>query len=59
MSFGKIVYRQPDWKFGSDDTCCEQCGEWIDDGDECFYHGDGIYTCCKECAEKFEKGEVK
>ena len=57
MSFGKITYRQPDWKFGSDDTCCEQCGEWIDDGDECFYHGDGLYTCSRECAEKFEKGE--
>jgi hypothetical protein len=33
---------------------CDICGQEISDGDECYYHGEGVYTCSKECAEKFE-----
>ncbi|MCL4417497.1 MAG: hypothetical protein M1365_12535 [Actinobacteria bacterium] len=51
----KIIYRTPEWKFASDDTCCEVCGEWIDDGDEAYWHGNGTYTCSYKCAKKLEE----
>ena len=38
---------------------CDECGNQIEDGDECFYHWQGFYICSKECADKFEKGDGK
>lgn len=44
-----IYYENPDM------VMCESCEEWIENGFEAFWHGEGKYTCSKECANKFEK----
>jgi len=33
---------------------CVECGNNIEDGDECYYHGEGVYTCSIECADEYE-----
>ena len=48
----KIIYNEPPWL--DIPPLCEICGEEIEQGDECYYHGPGIYTCSEECANEFD-----
>lgn len=48
----KITYSEPPWQ--NLPQLCEICGGEIQSGDECYAHGQDVYTCSKECAEKFE-----
>ncbi len=48
----KIIYSEPPWQ--DLPQLCEMCDQEISNGDECYYHENGIYTCSKKCAEKFE-----
>lgn len=50
----KIIYSEPPYQHLP--MLCEICGNEINDGDECYYHGDGVYTCSKECANEYEHG---
>jgi len=50
---GIITYSKPDWKDEMD--MCEVCGEWIDDGDEVWYHGDGVFTCSEDCRDQYDE----
>jgi hypothetical protein len=38
----KITYNNP---YSSMPAICEVCGRDIEDGDECWYVGDGTYIC--------------
>ena len=49
----KIIFNEPPYQ--NLPQLCEICGEEINDGDNCYYHGQQIYTCSKDCADKFEK----
>ena len=48
----KITYCEPPYQ--SLPQMCDNCGNNIEDGDECWYHGEGTYTCSKKCANEFE-----
>jgi len=50
----KITFELPPWKTFSD-TYCNECGEFIDEGDEVYWCGPGVYCCNKECADKYEE----
>lgn len=52
MNYKKITYSMPPWT--SFPHMCDNCGNNIDDNDECYYHGDGVYTCSIECAKEWE-----
>ena len=47
----KKTYHAPDSAF------CLICGMDLEDGEEYYYHGNGIFTCCEECAETYEDDE--
>ncbi|MFA6000482.1 MAG: hypothetical protein WC783_05960 [Candidatus Paceibacterota bacterium] len=50
---GLITYEKFPHKEESD--LCEVCGAWIDDGDEVWYHGDGVFTCSEDCRDEYDK----
>ncbi len=33
---------------------CIECDKELEDEEDYYYHGQGMFTCCEECAEKFE-----
>lgn len=33
---------------------CGNCGANIEDGDDCYYHGEGVFTCSLECAKNYD-----
>jgi len=37
-----------------EETYCEICNNSIEFGDECYSHGQGVYTCSEDCAKEFE-----
>lgn len=47
----KIIYTEPPWSHLP--QLCECCDNEIDNGDECYYAGDGVYLCSLECVNKW------
>jgi len=39
----KIVYQEPPWNHFP--PLCEECGCEINEGDECYYEGEGAFLC--------------
>lgn len=48
----KITYNNP---YSAMPTICDICGDNIEDGDDCWYVGDGTYICDNdECIKEWE-----
>jgi len=47
-----MIYWLSDWKTMPE--FCPECDTELEDGEDYYYHGDGVFTCSEECAKDFE-----